>query len=132
MPHASRLPSRYRSVVAMRKDDGSMVTEADYAAQRALTRKLAALEDIPVLGEEMPSHEQLAISVALMEGSRPVFGTACDAGALILEEARGFHATLDHEDFWAAPVWTRSVIAARTRPLPEEWRAWIRRELARQ
>jgi myo-inositol-1(or 4)-monophosphatase len=246
---ADEILPRYRSVVAMRKDDGSVVTEADYAAQHALARGLAAVENVPVLGEEMPSHEQLAIyerggrfwcvdpldgtsnfssgipffavSVALMEGSRPVFGTVYDpiadeafyavreggawlnhrplqvppkgppladaiaevslrrdtailrgalkrhppyarrlmsgssalswchlaaaridvmlhsgqkmwdyaAGALILEEARGFHATLDHEDFWAAPVWTRSVTAARTKPLLEEWREWIRRQL---
>lgn len=242
---AEEILPRYRSVVAMRKDDGSVVTEADYAAQRALVRRLAMLEKIPVLGEEMPSQEQLAIyerggrfwcvdpldgtgnfsagipffaiSVALMEGSRPVFGTVYDpivdeafyavrdggawlnhrplevppkgppltdaiaevslrrdtavlrgalkrhrpyakrltsgssalswchlaaaridvmlhsgqkmwdyaAGALILEEAHGFLGTLDREDFWAAPVWTRSVIAARTQPLLAEWREWI-------
>jgi myo-inositol-1(or 4)-monophosphatase len=246
---AEEILPRYRSVVAMRKDDGSVVTEADYAAQRALVRRLAQLENIPVLGEEMPSHEQLAIyerggrfwcvdpldgsnnfsagipffaiSVALMEGSRPVFGTVYDpiadeafyavrdggawlnhrplqvpprgpplsdaiaevslrrdtailrgalkrhrpyakrltsgssalswchlaaaridvmlhsgqkmwdyaAGALILEEARGFLGALDHEDYWAAPVWTRSVIAARTKPLLEEWREWIRHQM---
>ena len=269
MPHASRLAlpfaaraievvrsvaadeilSRYRSVVAMRKDDGSVVTEADYAAQHALARRLAAVENIPVLGEEMPSHEQLAIyegggrfwcvdpldgtsnfsagipffaiSVALMDGPRAVFGTVYDpiadeafhavqgggawlndrplevpakgpaladaiaevslrrdtamlrgalkrhrpyakrltsgssalswchlaaarvdvmlhsgqkmwdyaAGALILEEARGCLSTLDHADFWSAPVWTRSVIAARTQPLLEEWRSWISAQL---
>jgi myo-inositol-1(or 4)-monophosphatase len=236
---------RYRSVVAMRKDDGSVVTEADYAAQRCLVRRLASLENSPVLAEEMPAHEQLAIyegstrfwcvdpldgsnnfssgipffaiSVALMEGSRPVFGTVYDpiadeafyavrgggawlnhralqvppkgpslsdaiaevslrrdtsvlrgalkrhppyarrltsgssalswchlaaaridvllhsgqkmwdyaAGALILEEARGFLCTLDHQDFWAAPVWTRSVIAGRTKALTGEWHDWI-------
>jgi myo-inositol-1(or 4)-monophosphatase len=52
------------------------------------------------------------------------------AGALVLEEARGCMATLEHDDFWAAPVWSRSVIAARTAPLLEEWRAWIRQWLA--
>jgi myo-inositol-1(or 4)-monophosphatase len=246
---AEEILPRYRSVVAMRKDDGSVVTEADYAAQHALARRLPALENIPVLGEEMASHEQLAIyerggrfwcvdpldgtnnfssgipffaiSVALMEGSRPVFGTVYDpiadeafyavrdagawlnhrllqvppkgppladaiaevslrrdtgalrgalkrhrpyakrltsgssalswchlaaarvdvmlhsgqkmwdyaAGALILEEARGFLRTLDHDDFWAAPVWTRSVIAGRTEPLTREWHEWIREHL---
>jgi myo-inositol-1(or 4)-monophosphatase len=246
---AEEILPRYRSVVAMHKDDGSVVTEADYAAQRALVRRLALLEKIPVLGEEMPSDEQLAIyerggrfwcvdpldgssnfsagipffaiSVALMEGSRPVFGTVYDpiadeafyavrdggawlnhrplevppkgppltdaiaevslrrdtavlrgalkrhrpyakrltsgssalswchlaaaridvmlhsgqkmwdyaAGALILEEARGFLGALDQEDFWAAPVWTRSVIAARTQRLLDEWREWIRHQM---
>ena len=246
---AEEILPRYRNVVAMRKDDGSVVTEADFAAQRALGWRLAALEDIPVLGEEMPSHEQLAIyerggrfwcidpldgtsnfsagipffavSVALMDGSRPVFGTVYDpiadeafyavrdggawlnhralqvpskgpplseaiaevslrrdtavlrgalkrhapyakrltsgssalswchlaaaridvllhsgqkmwdyaAGALILEEAQGFLCTLDHSDFWAAPVWTRSVIAGRTQALTKEWHDWIREQL---
>jgi myo-inositol-1(or 4)-monophosphatase len=248
---AEEILPRYRSVVAMRKDDGSVVTDADYAAQHALSRRLATLEDIPVLGEEMPSHEQLAIferggrfwcvdpldgtsnfsngipffavSVALMEGARPVFGTVYDpiadeafyavrgggawlnhrplevppkgpsladaiaevslrrdtatlrgalkrhrpyarrltsgssalswchlaaaridvmlhsgqkmwdyaAGALILEEAKGFLCTLDHGDFWSAPVWTRSVIAGRSQPLTREWHAWVREHLAR-
>jgi myo-inositol-1(or 4)-monophosphatase len=241
---------RYRSVVAMRKDDGSIVTEADYAAQEALVRKLRAVEAVPVIAEEMAAREQLeiferggrfwcvdpldgtknfsegipffAVSVALMESSRPIFGTVYDpiadeaffavrgagawlnhrplelplrapplvdsiaevslrrdtavlrkalkrrkpyarrltsgssalswchlaaaridvmlhsgqkmwdyaAGALILEEARGHTSTLDHDDFWAAPVWSRSVIAARTWPLLQEWRAWVRNELA--
>ena len=246
---AEEILPRYRSVAAMRKDDGSVVTEADYAAQRALAHRLPLLERIPVLGEEMPSHEQLAIyerggrfwcvdpldgtsnfsagipffsvSVALMEESRPVFGTVYDpiadeaffavreggawlnhtplvlsprapaladavaevslqrdtavlrgalkrhrpyakrltsgssalswchlaaaridvmlhsgqkmwdyaAGALILEEAGGALAALQHRDFWAAPVWTRSVVAARTAPLLNEWREWIEAQL---
>ncbi|MGE5095942.1 MAG: inositol monophosphatase family protein [Betaproteobacteria bacterium] len=240
---------RYRSVDAVHKDDGSIVTEADYAAQEALVRRLTALEGVPVIGEEMPAAEQhaiferggrfwcvdpldgtknfsegipfFAVSVALMEGARPIFGTVYDpitdeaffavrgagawlnhrplelphegpplagsvaevslrrdtkvlrkalknrkpyskrltsgssalswchlaaaridvmlhsgqkmwdyaAGALILEEARGHTSTLDHDDFWEAPVWSRSVIAARTRGLLEEWRAWVRNEL---
>jgi myo-inositol-1(or 4)-monophosphatase len=237
---------RYRSVAATRKDDGSVVTEADFAAQRALARRLAQVEAIPVMGEEMTAREHAAIwerggrfwcvdpldgtknfssgipffavSVALMEDARAVFGVVYDpiadeaffavqgagawldhrplevpahgpplaravaevslrrdgaglrgalknhppyakrltsgssalswchlaaaridvmlhsgqkmwdyaAGALILEEARGFACTLDHDDFWAAPPWTRSVIAARTAPLLDEWRAWVR------
>lgn len=242
--------SRFRSVTAMRKDDGSIVTEADLAAQRALVRGLRELDAVPVLGEEMEADEQhaiferggrfwcvdpldgtknfsdgvpfFAVSVALMEGARPVLGTIYDpiadeafyavrgagawlnhrplelgpagpplaaalaevslrrdvkrlrgtlkrrppyrkritsgsstlswchlaaarvdvvlhggqkiwdyaAGALILEEARGIACTLEHDDFWAAPVWSRSVIAARTPALLAEWRDWIRRELA--
>jgi myo-inositol-1(or 4)-monophosphatase len=247
---AEEILPRYRSVSATRKDDGSVVTEADLAAQRALARRLARIEAIPVMGEEMPAAHQsgiwerggrfwcvdpldgtrnfsngiafFAISVALMEGTRPVFGTVYDpiadeafyavrgagawlnhrllevpaqapplaaavaevslrrdtaslrsavknhppfarrltsgssalswchlaaartdvllhsgqkmwdyaAGALILEEARGSMATLEHEDFWAAPVWSRSVVAARTAPLLAEWHAWIRGRLA--
>lgn len=106
---------RYRSVVATRKDDGSLVTEADFAAQRALVRRLAALDPAPVLAEEMAPEEQagiwhgrtgrgtpeagsrfwcvdpldgtrnfsagipfFAVSVALMEARRPVFGTVYD------------------------------------------------------
>jgi myo-inositol-1(or 4)-monophosphatase len=237
---------RYRSVVATRKDDGSLLTEADLASQRALVRRLSAIEAIPVMGEEMPPQHQAAIfadaprfwcvdpidgtanfaagvpyfavSVALMESGRPVFGTVydpvadeaffavqgagawlghrplelaptappladahaevslrrdtkalrnalkrhrpyarrrtsgsstlslCDlaagridamlhsgqkmwdyaAGSLILAEARGALCTIDSDDFWSAPPWTRSVIAARTPELLAEWRDWVR------
>ena len=118
---------RYRSAVATRKDDGSLVTEADYAAQRALVRRLGALEAAPVLGEEMPADEQeriwaredrfwcvdpldgtrnfstgvpfFAISVALMERRRPVFGTVYDP---IADEAfyavRGAGAWMNHRE----------------------------------
>ncbi len=247
---AEEVLPRYRSVVAIRKDDGSLVTEADLAAQRALERRLRALEDIPVLGEEMPAAEQqaiharggrywcvdpldgtanfskgipfFAVSVALMDAARPLFGAVYDpiadeafyavrgggawlnqrplevpaggprladavaevslrresarlrgalkrhapyarrltsgssalswchlaaarvdvllhsgqkmwdyaAGALVLEEARGLAGTLEHDDFWAAPPWSRSVVAARTAGLLEEWRGWIRAQLA--
>ncbi|MGZ5039126.1 MAG: inositol monophosphatase family protein [Usitatibacter sp.] len=247
---AEEILPRYRSVTATHKLDGSVVTEADLAAQRALARRLARIEAIPVMGEEMPaSHHSgiwerggrfwcvdpldgtrnfsagipfFAISVALMEGTRPVFGTVYDpiadeafyavrgggawlnhrplevpahapplaaavaeislrrdtaslrgavknhppfakrltsgssalswchlaaarvdvllhsgqkmwdyaAGALILEEARGCAATLEHDDFWAAPAWSRSVIAARSPALLAEWRGWIRERLA--
>lgn len=248
---AEEILPRYRSVVALRKDDGSIVTEADLAAQRALERRLRAVDDVAVLAEEMTAQEQraiherggrywcvdpldgsknfsagipfFAVSVALMEDARPIFGTVYDpiadeafyavrgagawlnhkplelppggpplpralaevslrrdtarlrgalkhhapyakrltsgssalswchlaaartdvllhsgqkmwdyaAGALVLEEARGFACTLEHDDFWAAPVWSRSVIAARSAPLLDEWRAWIRRALER-
>jgi myo-inositol-1(or 4)-monophosphatase len=97
---------RYRSVSATRKHDGTLVTEADLAAQRALVRSLAELEDVPVLAEEMRPSEQSAIwtgaprfwcvdpldgtrnfseampffsvSVALMEEGRSVFGAVYD------------------------------------------------------
>ena len=97
---------RYRSVVSVKKDDGTLVTEADFAAQRALVRALGALYDVPVLAEEMTAGAQAAIweqdprfwcvdpldgtrnfseavpyfavSVALMEGRRAVFGVVYD------------------------------------------------------
>lgn len=241
---------RYRSVDASRKEDGSVVTEADLAAQDALVRRLQAIEPVSVIGEEMHAREQheifdrggrfwcvdpldgtsnfsrgipyFAISVALMEGTRPVFGIVHDpirdeaffavrgagawlnhralllpgtgpslrdaivevslrrdtrslrnalkqrkpfrkrltsgssalswchvaaarvdamlhsgqkmwdyaAGALILEEAGGALSALEQDDFWTAPMWKRSVIAARTAPLLDEWRTWLRTELA--
>ena len=241
---------RYRSVVATRKDDGSLVTEADFASQRALVRRLAAIEPVPVLGEEMESAKQAAIfesaprfwcvdpidgtanfaagipyfavSVALMEAGRPLFGIVydpvadeafyavrgggawlnhqplelaadapplsaaraevslrrdskslrnalkrerpygkrrtsgsstlswCDlaagridamlhsgqkmwdyaAGSLILCEARGALCTIEADDFWAAPAWNRSVIAARSEKLLAEWREWVRSHTA--
>jgi len=240
---------RYRSVDATRKDDGSLVTEADFASQDALVRRLRAVEDVPMVGEEMTAREQqaafdcggrfwcidpldgtsnfskgipfFAISVALMEDERPIFGivyepigdeaffavrgagawlnhrplvvpsstpTLADAiaevslrrdmsalrtalkhrkpyrkrltsgssalswchlaaarvdvmlhsgqkmwdyaaGALVLEEAGGVLAALEQDDFWAAPIWKRSAIAARSAALMDEWRSWIRREM---
>ena len=94
---------RYRTVVATHKDDGSLVTEADHAAQRLLAGSLAAIHDVPLLGEEMTraEHERIfdaggrfwcvdpldgtrnfahgvpffAVSVALIEDARPLFGT---------------------------------------------------------
>ena len=248
---ADEILPRYRSVAATRKEDGSLVTEADIASQRALERRLAAIDAIPVLGEEMETAEQesimrrggrfwcvdpldgtsnfaraipfFAVSVALMEDTRPVFGTVYDpiadeafyavrgagawlnhrplqvpangpalgdavaevslrrdmaalrgavksrapygkrltsgssalswchlaaaridvmlhsgqkvwdyaAGALVLEEARGLACTLDEDDFWAAPIWRRSAIAARTPALLAAWRDWIRAEIAK-
>jgi myo-inositol-1(or 4)-monophosphatase len=240
---------RFRSVSATLKQDGSLVTTADLAAQDALQRRLFALEPIPVMGEEMPSAEQrgifeeserfwcvdpldgtrnfrhgvpfFAVSVALMENSRPLFGTVYDpiadeayfavrgggawlnhrplvvpsqspplakavaevslrrdtanlrgalkkrapyakrltsgssalswchlaaartdvmlhsgqkmwdyaAGSLILDEAQGALSALDQDDFWSAPLWSRSVIAARSAPLLEEWKGWVRGNL---
>jgi myo-inositol-1(or 4)-monophosphatase len=247
---ADEILPRYRTVAAIRKDDGSLVTEADLAAQHALVAGLPRIDDIPVLGEEMGAAEQariferserfwcvdpldgtknfsdgvpfFAVSVALMEGARPAFGAVYDpiadeafhavrgagawldhraltvpprgpalaqalaevslrrdaaglrgalkhrapyarrltsgsstlswchlaagridvmlhsgqkmwdyaAGALILEEAGGFACTLEHDDFWAAAPWSRSVVAARTQPLLHSWRDWIRGEIA--
>lgn len=44
---------RYLKVAHTRKDDGSLFTEADMAAQMALTEHLTAIAPYPVLGEEM-------------------------------------------------------------------------------
>jgi myo-inositol-1(or 4)-monophosphatase len=52
------------------------------------------------------------------------------AGSLILAEAGGSLSALEHDDYWEAPPWSRSVVAARTEPLLVEWRTWIRNELA--
>jgi myo-inositol-1(or 4)-monophosphatase len=237
---------RFRNVVAEHKSDGSVVTEADHAAQHALERALTLLDPVPFLAEEMTGARQAAIwsaggrlwcvdpldgtrnfaagipsfavSVALVEDGRSVFGTVYDpiadeafyavrgggawqdhkplrvpskgpaladavaevslrrevshlrgelkrhppyrrrltlgsaalawchlasartdlmlhggqrlwdyaAGALILEEAGGFASTFAHDDFWAAPPLTRSVVAARTGELQAAWRAWVR------
>lgn len=48
------------------------------------------------------------------------------AGALILAEAGGHCSSLHEDDFWAAPLWQRSVVAALDRGLFETWRAWLR------
>lgn len=49
---------RFRSVRAERKPDGSLVTEADVAAQIALEAGLQAIVPCPVVGEEMLGAEQ--------------------------------------------------------------------------
>ena len=58
---AEEVLPRYRTVTALRKDDGSIVTEADFAAQEALARRLGELDDVPVLGEEMKPEAQRAV-----------------------------------------------------------------------
>jgi myo-inositol-1(or 4)-monophosphatase len=248
---ADEILPRYRSVVAERKDDGSVVTEADHAAQAALITRLTSIEPVPVIAEEMTGAEQraafarggrcwvvdpldgtrnfsegvpfFAVSVALFEDAHPVMGVVYDpiadeaffavrgagawlgakplrvpreapalahalaevslrriesralrgplkrrppyrrritsgsstlswchlaaaridvllhsgqkmwdyaAGALILEEAGGAASTLEEDDFWSAPPWERSAVAARSPALLAEWRAWLRAELS--
>ena len=122
---AAEILPRYRNVVAMQKDDGSTVTAADLASQDALCRRLSALEPVPIIAEEMtPSEQQaawdqggrlwcidpldgtrnfscgipfFAVSVALLEGGRPVMGIVYDP---IADEAfyavRGAGAWLNH------------------------------------
>jgi myo-inositol-1(or 4)-monophosphatase len=243
---ADEIMPRYRSIAARRKDDGSLVTDADIESQRALAHHLHAIDNVPVLGEEMPRADQLhilenaprywcvdpvdgtsnfahgipyfGVSVALVEEGRPLFGTVyapvpdeaffavqgagawlnqrplrlaadapplarahvevslrrdtkplvnavkkhrpyarrrtigsatlawCDlaagridamlhgsqkiwdyaAGALILAEAGGALSTVEHDDFWRAPPFSRSVIAARNGALRDELRDWVR------
>lgn len=101
---------RYLKVAHTRKDDGSLFTEADMAAQHALARRLRVIAPYPVLGEEMSeaTHQQLwqaseaglwcvdpidgttnfvsglpffALSVALMRYGRSVLGVVYDPHA---------------------------------------------------
>ncbi|MGA8053662.1 MAG: inositol monophosphatase family protein [Burkholderiales bacterium] len=94
---------RFRAVPHARKADGSVVTEADLAAQRALGVRLEAILACPLVGEEMHNIEReaaladaagtfwcvdpldgtsnfanaipfFAVSVALIENGRPVLG----------------------------------------------------------
>jgi myo-inositol-1(or 4)-monophosphatase len=58
---AEEIMPRYLKVSHQHKSDGSLCTEADIAAQAALIRKLQAIVNVPVLGEEMPDAEQRAL-----------------------------------------------------------------------
>lgn len=58
---AEEIMPRYLKVAHQHKSDGSLCTEADIAAQQALTKKLQAILKVPVLGEEMTDAEQHAI-----------------------------------------------------------------------
>lgn len=49
---------RYMRVGHQHKHDGSLCTEADLAAQDALIRRLQAIHQVPVLGEEMGAQQQ--------------------------------------------------------------------------
>ena len=104
---AEEIMPRYLKVSHQHKNDGSLCTEADLATQTALTRKLQALCNVPVLGEEMTEAEQheiwrtatdgmwcvdpidgtsnfvhglpyFAVSVALLRGGRSVLGVVYD------------------------------------------------------
>lgn len=98
---------RYLKVAHERKTDGSLLTEADLATQRALIAELTRIASYPVLGEEMTEEEQhrgwtnnqtglwcvdpidgttnfvtglpfFAISVALIKEGRPRIGVIYD------------------------------------------------------
>ncbi len=58
---AEEIMPRYLKVAHQHKSDGSLCTEADIAAQNALTKKLQAILNVPVLGEEMTATEQRAL-----------------------------------------------------------------------
>jgi myo-inositol-1(or 4)-monophosphatase len=48
------------------------------------------------------------------------------AGALILSEAGGHLGSLESDDFWSAPLWNRSAVAALDPALYEDWKTWLR------
>ncbi len=104
---AEEIMPRYMKVTHQHKSDGSLCTEADLAAQEALTRKLQAIHNVPVIGEEMSEPQQVAlwadgqqtvwcvdpldgtsnfvhglpyfaVSVALMRGGKSVLGVVCN------------------------------------------------------
>lgn len=104
---AEEIMPRYLKVVHQHKGDGSLCTEADIAAQSALTKRLQAIVNVPVLGEEMTAAEQhalwkaghdglwcidpidgtsnfvrglpyFAVSVALLRGEKSVLGVVFD------------------------------------------------------
>ena len=244
---AEEIMPRYLKVAHKHKSDGSLCTDADIATQTALIRKLQAICNVPVLGEEMPENEQraiwqsnreglwcidpidgtsnfvhglpyFAVSVALLREGRSVLGVVYDpvademfaaevgkgaylngdkllgrivvdtmckalanvdlkrldarlaaqlatyppcasqrnfgasaldwcytaagrydlylhggqklwdyaAGVLILSEAGGYACCIESDDFSAGDIWQRSVIAARSESLFNEWKTWIR------
>ena len=67
---AEEIMPRYMKVTLHQKDDGSLCTDADLASQEALTRKLQAILNVPVIGEEMSQTEQAA---RWAEGSQGVW-----------------------------------------------------------
>ena len=104
---AEEIMPRYLKVAHQHKSDGSLCTEADIAAQNALTKKLQAILNVPVMGEEMTGFEQnalwkaghdglwcidpidgtsnfvrglpyFAVSVALLRGGKSVLGVVYD------------------------------------------------------
>ena len=244
---AEEIMPRYLKVAHQHKSDGSLCTDADIATQTALARKLQAICNVPVLGEEMTEDEQhaiwhsaqeglwcvdpidgtsnfvhglpyFAVSVALLRDGKSVLGVVYDpvsdemfaaesgrgaylngeklfgrvtaltmnralanvdlkrltaglaatlatrppcasqrnfgasaldwcytaagrydlylhggqklwdyaAGALILSETGGYACCIESDDFAAGNVWQRSVIAARSETLFDEWKKWIR------
>lgn len=58
---AEEIMPRYMKVAHQHKNDGSLCTEADMVVQEVLTRKLQAISNVPVLGEEMSVAQQEAL-----------------------------------------------------------------------
>lgn len=76
---AEEIMPRYLKVAHQHKSDGSLCTDADLATQNALTRKLQAICNVPVMGEEMSEAEQLEIWQSAQEGMwciDPIDGTS--------------------------------------------------------
>jgi myo-inositol-1(or 4)-monophosphatase len=76
---AEEIMPRYLRVAHHHKFDGSLCTEADIAAQNALTKKLQAILNVPVLGEEMTAAKQRALWETGREGIwciDPIDGTS--------------------------------------------------------
>jgi myo-inositol-1(or 4)-monophosphatase len=124
---AEEIMPRYLKVAHHRKADGSLFTEADLAAQEALTERLQAIFPGPVMGEEMTREEQaelwmegeeglwcvdpidgtsnfvnglpyFAVSVALMRQGRSVLGVVYDPTSdEVFHAARGCGAWLGDE-----------------------------------
>lgn len=109
-----------------------------------LERSLAAIETkrLPAplalrLATERPFHSQRNLGAAtldwcwlasgrfdlLLHGGQKLWDYA--AGVLIAQEAGACIAGLDADDFFAAAVWERSAIAARTPSLFTAWKSWL-------
>ncbi len=76
---AEEIMPRYLKVAHQHKSDGSLCTDADIATQTILSRKLQAISNVPVLGEEMPEEEQRAIWQSSSDGLwcvDPIDGTS--------------------------------------------------------
>jgi len=129
---------RYLKVAHSHKQDGSVFTEADLAAQHALISRLQAIAAVPVLAEEQTEAEQratweaasetglwcvdpidgttnfvsglpfFAISVALIRAGRPVLGVVYDPAADEVFAA------------WAGGGATLNGVALPLRPPPSE------------
>ncbi|MBC7943780.1 MAG: inositol monophosphatase family protein [Burkholderiales bacterium] len=124
---AAEIMPRYLRVAHKRKTDGSLYTEADIAAQEALSRKLREIYDGAMIGEEMTRLEQaeqwlagdaglwcvdpidgtsnfvnglpyFAVSVALMQHGRSILGVVYDPVAdEVFYAAQGCGAWLNGE-----------------------------------
>jgi len=76
---AEEIMPRYLRVAHQHKVDGSLCTEADLEAQSALTKKLQAILNVPVLGEEMTLDEQRTLWETSKDGLwciDPIDGTS--------------------------------------------------------